>query len=283
VNHDKDVQGVKDAKTTVRRAVIGALLASGAIVAFAQTPLTQLGVKEPQARAWILRALGQGCPCGVYAGGDPEIQPILDAWKKLPAAARGPLTSQLYAWAKTLVASPAFRADYQKERDHYKPIPSVYDETPEQELKNKVDTETADREQTIKVMEANGMKEQAAQLRKEWPDQLKQLTVAWRNEIAEGRKKNSDDYTQGMKDWEARIPADLNVAIARQLRDFLTNTTDVDFAAKQGPLMGGHEYGFLNQAYWDKPWQWKFAWEWGPEAIAAARTAAQVWLKEMGK
>ena len=71
--------------------------------------------------------------------------------------------------------------------------------------------------------------------------------------------------------------------IARQLRDFVANTADVDFAAKQGPVMGGSEYGFLNRAYWDKPWQWKFAWEWGPEAIGAARTAAQAWLKEMGK
>jgi hypothetical protein len=261
----------------------GLVLFAAGVTAFAQGPLAQIGVKEQQATAWLIRTLGQGCPCGVYAGGDPEIQAILDAWKKVPAAARGPLTTQLYAWAKSLTATPAFKAEYQKERDHHKPTPPEYSESPEEELKNKIQTETADREQSIKVMEANGMKEQAAQLRKEWPELLKQMTAAWRNEIAEERKKNSDGYIQGMKDWETRIPADLNVALARQLRDFVANTADVDFAAKQGPVLGGSEYGFLNRAYWDKPWQWKFSWEWGPEAIGAARTAAQAWLKELGK
>ena len=49
------------------------LLAAG-ITAFAQSPLAQIGVQEQQARAWLLRTLGQGCPCGAYAS-DPEIQP----------------------------------------------------------------------------------------------------------------------------------------------------------------------------------------------------------------
>jgi hypothetical protein len=261
----------------------GAGLFIAGVTAFAQSPLTQIGVKEQQARAWLLRTIGQGCPCNVYASGDPEIQAILDAWKKLPSSTRGPLTTQLYAWVKSLTATPAFRADYQKERDHYKPNPPVYDASPEQELKNKVQKESDDREQSIKFMEANGMKEQAAQMRKEWPEQLKQLTAAWRNEIAEGRKKDADDYAEGMKTWEKRTPADLNQAIASHLREFVATTADVDFAAKQGPVLGGTEYGFLNQAYWAKPWQWKFSWEWGPEAIGAARTAAQAWLKELGK
>src|SRR5512147_2452835 len=86
----------------------GAVLCVAGITVFAQSPLAQIGVKEQQAREWLLRTLGQGCPCNVYAGGDPEIQAILDAWKKVPAAARGPLTTQLYAWAKSLTATPAF-------------------------------------------------------------------------------------------------------------------------------------------------------------------------------
>lgn len=263
----------------ISRLIGSVVLCVAGITAFAQGPLAQIGVKEQRAREWLIKTLGEGCPCGVYAAGDPEIQAILDAWKKLPASARGPLTTQLYAWAKSLTATPAFKADYQKARDHYKPNPPEYSESPEEELKNKIQEETANREQSIKAMEASGMKEQAAQLRKEWPDLLKQLTAAWRNEITEARKKNSDDYVEGTKAWEARIPADLNVALARQLSDFVAKTTDVDFAAKQGPIDG--EYGFLNRAYAAKPWQWKFSWEWGPEAIGAARTAAQTWLKEL--
>jgi len=270
-------------KTHIRHALTGALLVVAGVYVLAQSPLAQVGVKEQQAREWLLRTLGQGCPCGAYAGGDPEIDIVLNAFKKMPASARGPMTTQLYGWAKALVTSPAFRADYAKERDHYRPRPTEYAESAEQELKKKVQEESEGREQTMKFMEANGMKAQAAQMRKEWPEQLKELTAAWRNEITEKRKKDADDLVQGTKDWESRIPADLNTAIARHLREFVATTADVDYAAKQGPLMGGHEYGFLNQAYWSKPWQWKFAWDWGPDAIGAARTAAQAWLKELGK
>ena len=38
---------------------------------------------------------------------------------------------------------------------------------------------------------------------------------------------------------------------------------------------------FDNDAYNAKPWQWKLSYFWGPEAIAAARTAAAAWLKEL--
>jgi len=213
-------------KTHIRHALTGALLVVAGVYVLAQSPLAQVGVKEQQAREWLLRTLGQGCPCGAYAGGDPEIDIVLNAFKKMPASARGPMTTQLYGWAKALVTSPAFRADYAKERDHYRPRPTEYAESAEQELKKKVQEESEGREQTMKFMEANGMKAQAAQMRKEWPEQLKELTAAWRNEITEKRKKDADDLIQGTKDWESRIPADLNTAIARHLREFVATTAD---------------------------------------------------------
>ena len=75
------------------------------------------------------------------------------------------------------------------------------------------------------------------------------------------------------------------VGIAKHLRAFVDATPDVDFAAKQKVVQGegGSGLAFVNAAYSKKPWQWRLAYEFGPEAIAAARTAAQAWLKELGK
>ena len=262
----------------VLRVGIAVTVLAGIVIA--QSPLAQIKVTEQEARTFLDQMIARGGPTGLTDFPEEPLQ----VWRKLPAATKGPLTTQLYAWAKTYTSSPAFKAQYQKNRAAAKPVELVYTETVDQELKTKIGTETASIEDTLKYMEANGMKAQAAEQRKEFADRLKtELTPAWRLEIEQRRQQEKDGYISGVKAWEARCPPDPNTVIARQLREFLAATPDVDFAAKQGPVLNGTEYGFLNSAYWRKPWQWKYAWEWGPEAIAAARTAAAAWLAELGK
>ncbi|HVZ21314.1 MAG TPA: hypothetical protein VG871_09650, partial [Vicinamibacterales bacterium] len=202
--------------------------------------------------------------------------------KKLPASARGPATTQLYAWAKAYVSTPAFNAEYVKYRETEKPKPFVYTETVEQELQAKVAKESADLEQSAKNAESMGMKAEAAQMRKQWTDMRGSAIPAWRAEIEDRRKQEKDGFESGIKEWQELYPPDVPAVIARTLREFLQNTTDIDFAATQHIERGNIDLpAFDNDAYNRKPWQWKLSYLWGPEAIAAARTAAAAWLKEL--
>ena len=108
---------------------------------------------------------------------------------------------------------------------------------------------------------------------------------AARTEIEETRAKDKAGYDTNMEAWRRDYPADPMIAIARYLREFLDATTDVDFAAKATKVMTAgafDHYEFDNPAYNQKPWQWRWAYPFGPEALNAARTAAAAWLKEIG-
>lgn len=111
------------------------------------------------------------------------------------------------------------------------------------------------------------------------------MIPARRSEIEEQRAKDKTEYAESMKHWEQLYPPDSTASIARTLHEFLDATPDVDFAAEQRRVEGegGSSMVFVTQAYRDKPWQWRFSYERGPGAIAAARTAAQAWLKELGR
>jgi hypothetical protein len=263
-----------------------ALVAGAALLA--QGALAQLGVRETDAREWLQKTVEDGGPSGSVSWDDRQVQQVLATFKKLPANAKGPLTTQLYAWAKGVLTTPAFRARYDKTRAERKPVVHTHPGTVDDELKTRIAKETADMETTWKQMESSGMKELqdlAAQQRKDWPKQREQFVAGWRADIEDTRRRDKEDDDTGMRIWTDLYPPDPMTVVAKSLRAFVDATPDVDFAAKQEIVQGegGAALLFVNKAYWEKPWQWKFAYEWGPEAIAAARTAAQAWLKELGK
>jgi len=69
--------------------------------------------------------------------------------------------------------------------------------------------------------------------------------------------------------------------VARRLREFLTMSADVNFDAKLVTSNGAKL--FADPALQGKPDAWKMCFRAGREATAAARTAAQAWLKELGQ
>lgn len=270
-----------DAAAAVALFVVG-------VTALAQGALAQIGVPDSDAREWVQKTVEDGGPNHLVTWDDPQVQRVLTAFKKLPASARGPLTTQLYAWAKAVVSTPAFKARYLKTRASRKPEEQVHEGTVDQELKARIAKETADQEEGWKVAEATGSKEirdLVAQQRKQWAQMRDQLIAGWKADIEDQRDKDKKDYASGMQTWEKLYPPDPMTVVSRSLRQFVDATTDVDFAAKQHFVQGegGSGLQFVNEAYVKKPWQWKFAYEFGPEAIAAARTAAAAWLKELGK
>jgi hypothetical protein len=143
----------------------------------------------------------------------------------------------------------------------------------------------ADAEKNAKEMAAAGMKAQADQYMKSALAQLNDPNTAKfkRVDIEQDRAHKASDQVIAQKAWELLWPPDPMTVVARHLREFVSTTTDVDFAAKRhvGQGEGGSALVFDNAAYNQKPWQWRFAYEFGPEAIGAARAAAQAWQKEL--
>jgi hypothetical protein len=262
--------------------VLAGLVTVAEIAVVAQNALAAIATTEADAREWVKHTVFDGGPTFHILFGEDHVSHALEAFKKLPASARGPATTQLYAWTKAYVSTPAFNTEYLKAREAQKPQPPVYTETADQELKAKVAKESADQEQSAKNAESMGMKDAAAQMRKQFAGMRDQLIPAWRAEIEERRKQEKDGFESGIKEWQERYPPDVPRLLARTLREFLETTTDIDFAAKQHLERGNIDLmAFDNKAYNEKPWQWKLSYFWGPEAIAAARTAAAAWLKEL--
>jgi len=251
-------------------------------VALAQNVLAQLGLTEEGARVSILGEFESG---GVSEGGQSG-EAALQAYDKLPRAARGQVTTGLYAWTKSYVNSAAFKKAYADKRTEATPQPRLHPGTVDEELQATLDNKRAEFEKGAKDLIAAGQKEFVDNMRKMMNDPATASAerTAFRTSIEETRAKDKADYEGGMEEWRRDFPADPMIVIARHLREFLATTADVDFAAKatKVTVVGGFwEYEFDNAAYGKKPWQWRWSYRGGPEALSAGRTAAAAWLKEI--
>jgi hypothetical protein len=86
-----------------------------------QNVLAQLGLTEPSARTLFFEEVERESRTDrrdrVAVAGHR-------VFYKLPASARGPAATALFAWAKTYVNSPAFRALYAKVPEGQRPVRS---------------------------------------------------------------------------------------------------------------------------------------------------------------
>ena len=264
---------------------LGGLLAIAAAGIGAQGVLAQFGVPEDVARKLVLDSIEEGG--GSYYA--PVAELAKRGYAKIAPAARAQATTALYAWTKTYVNSPAFRAAYAKMREEQKPQLRPVTGTPEQEAQARVNQQVQDAEESAKQVRPMIPPADLAK----WDAQMKETIATLKSkpmldsavaEITERRAKDKADYDTAMKRWTTSLPADPNARIAAILREFLAATADVDFAAKTRIQVGeaGDARAFVNPAYNQKPWQWRLACDFGPEALAAARAAAQAWVNELG-
>jgi hypothetical protein len=255
----------------------------GGATTLAQSIVAQLGVTEDDARHWVLETMKNGGPS---PGGIEQITTAAQAgFKKLPASARGTAVTALYAWTKSYLNTAEFKTAYAARRADVKPVPRVHEGTVDDELKATLAKMRSDNEASLQALAKAGQsKEQIDAMRKTLESTVSSLEPVFRGEITDTRAKDKADYDMGMKQWQELFPADPMQSVARILREFLAATPDVDFAAKQKFVQGegGEGMIFVDDAYNKKPWQWKEAYNYGPEAIAAARAAATAWVKEAG-
>jgi hypothetical protein len=205
------------------------------------------------------------------------------AFKLLPPAARADAATAGVSWLKAYTATPEFKQQYAKIRDNRKPQAPVFNGTPEDELKKASDEQAKQLEDSMKALASL-----PADQRKQLEDTMKQgqatmatpeMRTLRLNMIKQQREQQTKDYQKELADWQRDFPENPNGAIARRLHEFLDLSATVDFNAKLIPQ--GSVMLFQNSEYQNKPEQWKLCYRAGKEATAAARTAAQAWLKEI--
>lgn len=261
-----------------RIATIGVLLCSLVAFAGAADVLLLLGI-TPQAAK---QAVDSVINSGVYNPGLPA-----GAFKLLPSAARAEAVAAGLAWLKAYTASAEFKQKYAEIRETHKPSAPEFPATPEEDVKKADEEQKQAAEDSKKALAAlpadqraqieEAMKAaQAAAAQMNTPEMRKMRLDGIKTERAERTKQ----YEQELATWKRDYPESAAPVIARRLREFLAASADVDFAAKLVAKNG--KMVFENEAYEQKPGQWKMCFRAGKEATTAARTAAQSWLKELG-
>jgi hypothetical protein len=247
-----------------------------------QTALMQLGLTETAARNFLFDELKR--PTSDRR--DAIVVAGTRAFLKLPPPARAAAATGLFAWAKAYVSSPVFIAAYMKYRRDSIPQARQYDRTVEQELTAKMDETLAAAERmrqlaaTMPPADRANMLETVKELETQAkdPELIKQL----REGIAAERAAENRSEVEAAGKLEETTPADPKKVFARRLREFLDVTSNVDFTTRTISLAGGADgIEFIDPAVRTKPLMWLEAVIVGPEATAAARAAAQAWLKEI--
>jgi hypothetical protein len=266
--------------TALPAALVVTIALSGGLAA--QSALTQLGLTESAARTFVLDEITSPSSGRIGAIAIAGTRAFL----KLPSSARGAAATGLFAWAKAYVNSPAFKTSYASFRQSRIAPSRQYPLTVEQQVRKDIDQQLAGFEQmrqsADKMPPANraSILEQVekAQANLTDPAFIKKMEAIAAAERAQESGSRADANTN----VEGATPADPNVLFARRLREFLNATADVNFSAKTINLTGGLDgIEFVDKADRAKPWMWQEAALVGPEATAAARTAAEAWLREI--
>ena len=269
------------ARTLVVVAALGIAAAAGGRLA-AQTAFAQLGVTEAAARTFVLNEIkspATGRRSDIAIAGTR-------AFLKLPPAARAAAATGLFAWAKAYVNSPAFKASYERQRQDRTPPPRQYALSVEEAVKSETDEVLAGIEQMRQGIKALPPADQQKVLEKLKEAQAMatspEMVQARRAALEATRAEEGGTHAAQTREVEEKTPANPQTLFARRLREFLQNTADVNFSARTINLTGGTDgIEFVDRADRQRHWMWQEAVLAGPEATAAARTAAQAWLQEI--
>lgn len=260
-----------------RVAATGIVLCSLVTLTHAADVLSLLGITPQAAKQAVHSVINSG----VYNPGLPA-----GAFKLMPAGARTEAVAAGVAWLKAYTASAEFKQQYAEIREVHKPAPPEFAGTPENEVKKADEEQKQAAEESKKALSAlpadqraqieEAMKAaQSAAAQMNTPETRKMRLDAIKAERA-GRTKQ---YDQELATWTRDYPESAAPVIAKRLREFLAVSADVDFGAKLTSKNG--KMVFENESYEQKPGQWKMCFRAGKDATAAARTAAQAWLKEL--
>ena len=269
---------------TIRRPALVFAAALGLTAALsAADVLTQLGLTPAAAREILMSGVGSGWVNYSMAA---------SAFKKAPVELRVELAQGAIAWARAFTESPDFKTSYAKLRETRRPQAPKFEGTPEEEYARQREKQAKDQAKGAEDMK-KAMAQMAPDQRKQMEEAMQQAaevmkqmdTPEMRKMMLDGirmsREQQTAEYNAGMKKWADEYPENPAPVIAKRLKAFLDMSAAVDFDAKLVEKNG--KMRFVNPAYESKPSEWKVCYRLGKEPVAAARAAAEAWMKELGR
>jgi len=244
---------------------------------FAEDFLQQLGITKVSANEKITNSI-----LGGYLD-----QYGLQKAKNIALGNRGAVTKDLLAYTKQYVNSAAFQKEYNLLRENNKPAPNSI-QSPEEMRTGMIEQY----KKSVAETEAN-LKKSDSSMKKIFEPILVSLRQELKNaedpnnKMLANYKKNYPEMIKSMEasnqqrlaDWEAKYPADKLVFIKERLKQFMEETSNIDFNA-QLTERNGKKY-FTNPAYERKGNRWKLAFRAGKEVVEPARVFVQGWIAEI--
>lgn len=272
------------AGNTARPCLLIALIAvlAAAVGAFqaGSEVLGKLGLTPASAHESILDSLVSG---QVY--NDAAFR----AFKALAPSARAAVVRGGLNWIKTHVSTAEFKAAYDRYREEQKPQPAEPVAPADEQLKQ----QKAELKNSIAEMRKN-MAGLDAETRRTFEETIQQMQAQFdaleqnpemlatlQQGLEMQREDDKRQYEEQLRFWEEEYPADLCFLIKKRIREFMETSADVDYAAKL--VKSGSKMRFADEAYEEKPEEWKICFRAGKEATEAAREFASAWLAEMEK
>ena len=255
----------------IAAAVLGA-------VGISDDVLSQIGISPAAAKEAVKAVVNSGI---INPGLPSQTFKLLSPDQRASAATAG------VTWLKAYTATSEFAQQYAKIRNNHKPQAPKFEGTPEDELQKAIAEQQQQSEESKKALASlppdqrkqieDAMKQaQEMQAKADTPETRKMRL----DEIKARRAQETKDYERALAAWLRDFPESPSAVIARRLREFLAATADVDFNATLKPVDG--RMLFENSTYQNKPQPWKLCFRAGREATAAARSAVEAWLKELG-
>jgi hypothetical protein len=247
-------------------------------VILAQSALAGLGVSDATGRQIVDEWLRSG---------SLNVSAVAKSFKAAVPAGRVTLVKNALSWAKAYTESPAFKAEYEKQRQADTPTPPGVDGTVDDELAR----QRAERQKSVDEMK-KGLAQMTPEMRTSMEAAIKEIeasnqkmgtdpkmVASTRQMVELLRADEQEAYQKRLEAHEQRFPPTPKSLIARRLQEFLDMSKDVDFDAKLVPA--GSKMRFADPRYEEKPPEWKLYYRAGRDAVAAAREVAQAWLKAL--
>lgn len=273
-------------RQSIRLALFGAaLLASSTLFSFvvadklAEDIWKRLGITRQEATDKVSKSFIEGYLH--YSG--------VSGVKSLAVNDRGAVARDLISFAKQYLATPTFKAEYDKTRTMYKPVAPV-DNTPTKEQVrqkeiNSMKEAVQNLEKVAKTMPADQQKDMKATVEmyqgkiKEYQDpNNKMIEMMWQNKVDE-HKRDVDHFQRDTKKWETDYPADVKGFVKARLQHYLDVAKTVDFSAEL--VEKGGKKRFVNPTYQGKNNEWKMIFRAGKDVYDETKPFVEQWLKEL--
>lgn len=255
------------------------VLLVGAGILLAQGRLTDFGLTETGVKQSVVRSLIDGTPTTF-----PDRRLI----KAASPAVRAAFVKNTLNLVKAYCESPAFRVDYERQREAARPQPPKSKGGAE----DQVAKQFADQRLAVENMKKN-MSKMNAEIQKQMASTVKQMednlarmekdprmATMLRQSFEQNRASELKNYEERLVVFEKVYPANPQTLIALRLHQFLDETRDFPYNAKLLPAQNG-KFRFADPQLENKTNLWKLCYRAGREPVEAARTLAAGWLRQI--